>query len=85
MLLQVMSEEQNFGWKTSGYPLKTIENKGNPPLTIRTLKGQVSLQRSDAAELKVTALDANSYPQAVVGRANQIELRPQTLYYLLEK
>lgn len=85
MLLQVMSEEQNFGWKTSGYPGKKIESKGTPPLTIRNLQGQVSLQRSDAAQLKVTELDSNGYRGEVVGRGDRFDLRPQTLYYLLEK
>jgi hypothetical protein len=84
MLLQVMSEEQNFGWKTRGFPQKTIESVGTPPLIVQNLSGKVSLQRSDAARLKVTALDANGYPTATQKNASQITLRPATLYYLIE-
>ncbi|UBF24997.1 hypothetical protein K9N68_25665 [Kovacikia minuta CCNUW1] len=86
MLLQVMSEEQNFGWRSSGKPRKTIQSIGNPPIVVRTLSGQVSLKRSDAANLKVQALDINGYPtHSRVGNAAQINLLPDTFYYLIEK
>ncbi len=85
LLLQVMSEEQNLGWRTAGYPLQTIEQVGNPPLMVRKLAGQVKLQRPDAASLRVTALDFNGYPVKTVSNATQIDLLADTLYYLIEK
>lgn len=84
MLLQVMSEEQNFGWSASGHPQKTIQNLGQPPLVVRKLSGQISLRRSDASTLSVTALDNNGYVADTLGNASQITLRPDTLYYVIE-
>jgi hypothetical protein len=85
MLLQVMSEEQNLGWKTTGAPRKTIQSVGSAPLTIRNLAGQVSLLRGDARSLNVTALDFNGYPTQQIGNAAQIKLLPNAFYYLIEK
>lgn len=85
MLLQVMSEEQNFGWQTTGSPQKTIESVGSPPILVRNLSGQVSLQRKDAQKLKVKALDPNGYPVATAGNAAKFELRSDCFYYLIEE
>lgn len=85
MLLQVMSEEQNFGWKTSGAPRKTIQSVGNGAIAVRNLAGKVSLSRPDAATLKVTALDFNGYPVKRIGKANDFQLQSTTFYYLIEK
>lgn len=87
LLLQVFSEDTNFGWETSkgkdGW--LTIESEGDAPIVVRDLKGTVHLKRSDAAKLQVTALDFNGYPKQTIGRADKIELQPDTLYYLIEK
>lgn len=85
MLLQVMSEDQNFGWKTTGTPRKTIQSVGTAPIAVRNLAGKISLRRPDAAALKVTALDFNGYPAESVGKANDFQLQPTTFYYLIEK
>jgi hypothetical protein len=86
ILLQVMSEEQNVGWKTTGSPRKTIQSVGSPPaIAVRNLSGQISLQRSDAQTLKVTALDFNGYPTTQLGNAAHFSLQPNRLYYLIEK
>ncbi len=85
MLLQVMSEEQTLGWKTTGSRRKTIQSVGNPLLTVRNLSGTVALRRPDAASLKVTALDFNGYPTGKAGNANPIKLMPDKFYYLIEK
>lgn len=85
MLLQVMSEEQNFGWKTSGTPRKTIQSVGSSAIVVRNLSGKISLLRPDAAAMKVTALDFNGYPVKQVGKASNFELQPATFYYLIEK
>ncbi|WP_421657905.1 hypothetical protein [Leptothermofonsia sp. ETS-13] len=85
MLLQVMSEEQNFGWRTTGSSQKTIESVGNPPILVRNLSGRISLKRNDAGSLTVKALDANGYSVTNVGNAAQFDLRPNAFYYLIEK
>ena len=87
LLLQVMTEEQNSGWKTEavdGGKLR-ISSIGRDPWTIKPISGTVRLQRSDASGLKVTALDGNGVPVAEHGRANEINLRPETFYYLISR
>jgi hypothetical protein len=86
MLLQVMSEEQPTDWKTEDAGgLKRITNIGHDPWTIRQISGQISLTRSDAASLKVTALDANGIRLHPMGNAGGISLEPSTIYYLIER
>ncbi|MBA3710493.1 MAG: hypothetical protein H0W83_16940 [Planctomycetes bacterium] len=86
MLLQVMSEESNFGWSAPGTGLRAIASIGGPPVVVRAFSGSVSLGRADAAALAVTPLDANGYPDtsaAGAGHANAITLLPGTMYYLI--
>lgn len=85
MLLQVMSEEQNLNWKTTGYPRKRIKQVGNGAIVVRNLAGTVVLERQDAAALKVTALDFNGYPAGLVGNGSKFELQADRLYYLIER
>ena len=86
LLLQVMSEEQNSGWKTE--PAEDgklrIVSIGRDPWQIKALSGTVRFKRADAGKLKVTALDGNGLPAAEIGTAKEIQLRPGTLYYLVE-
>jgi len=84
MLLQVMSEEQNLGWRTTGSPTKTIQTLGQPSLAIRNLGGTVRLRRSPDKPLKVTALDFNGYPTASPQTTTKITLQPNVFYYLIE-
>ncbi|MCS6815239.1 MAG: hypothetical protein NZ772_16925, partial [Cyanobacteria bacterium] len=83
MLLQVMSEEQNLGWRTDGQSPKIIQSIGTAPIAIRKLQGRVALKRSDAAKITVTALDYRGYPLRAIGNAKAITLQPDTIYYLL--
>jgi hypothetical protein len=88
LLLQVMSEDNNYGWQTSAPDatgLQTITELGGPPLVVKKFSGVVTLRRPDAATLRVTALDANGYPTGKAGTAAALALQPATLYYLLEK
>jgi hypothetical protein len=86
MLLQVMSEENNYGWETNtAQGLREITNLGAAPLVVRNLQGTVSLMRADAAQLKVTALDFNGYPRQQLAKNKVISLTPSTLYYLIEE
>ncbi len=86
MLLQVMSEDSNYGWETTGSTgLREITNVGTAPIVVRKFSGTVSLKRPDAAALKVTALDFNGYRGRQTGTASTIRLSENTLYYLIEK
>jgi len=86
ILLQVMSEAQTTGWATTGSQPATITSVGAPPILIRSLVGDVSFKRPDAAALTVTALDVNGCPVGrLPGGAARITLRPAVIYYLIER
>jgi hypothetical protein len=51
LLVQVMSQQQNSGWKAEGEPLKTIQSFGTPPLLVKDFSGTIRL----AGERKWTA------------------------------
>lgn len=87
MLLQVMSEEQATGFATEPAENETrrITDIGRDPWRLKSLSGTVAFRRPDAAELRVTALDFGGRPKEKVGDARSIPLRPDTLYYLVEK
>jgi hypothetical protein len=86
VLLQVMSEERATGFTTE--PVKPGTHKivgiGRDPWLVRRFEGTVRFKRSDAARLKVTALDPNGEPARPAGTADNIRLAPTTLYYLIE-
>lgn len=85
ILLQVMSEEQNSGWKDEPAEggKKRIVSIGRDPWQFKALSGTVRLKRSDAESLTVTALDANGAAGQKLGSAREIKLRPDILYYLI--
>lgn len=85
MLLQVMSEERASGFETEpvSASVKRIKNIGRDPWEVRELSGTVTFKRSDAAQLKVVALDYNGRPSVVPMTTGKIELRPSTIYYLV--
>lgn len=87
LLLQVASEDKNWGWRTAPADkgLQRITELGGAPILVKNLTGSVSLTRPDAAQLTVTALDPNGYPTLKMGTAKSIVLRPETLYYLIER
>jgi hypothetical protein len=86
MLLQVISEENNYGWETSvAQGVREITNLGSAPLVVRNLQGTVSLKRADAGQLNITALDFNGYPRQQLAKNKTISLAPSTIYYLIEK
>ncbi len=87
MLLQVMSEEKSTGFQTEtvAESIQRIVNIGTDPWLVKELKGTVRFKRRDATQLKVTALDANGYPVASPGTAEQVRLQPTTLYYLVRR
>lgn len=87
MLLQVMTEDNNFSWSAPGEGMRAIADAGGPPIVVKRFAGRVSLNRPDVAELRVTPLDPNGYPDksAACGTPKGLELLPTTLYYLIEK
>ncbi|HON06530.1 MAG TPA: hypothetical protein PLW02_00350 [Verrucomicrobiota bacterium] len=85
ILLQVMSEEKNNGFRTTTVStgVKQITNIGSDPWLVKELNGTVSFKRADAENLKVSALDYNGYPVSNAGSAKKITLQPKTVYYLI--
>ena len=91
MLLQVMTEEKNYGWTTVAekdekqVEWKKIESLGSAPVVVKDFAGSVTLKRQDAGTLKITALDFNGYPEKQLASGATIRLEPRMMYYLLEK
>ncbi len=85
MLLQVMSEDTNYGWSAPGTGKRAIRNLGSSPINVRRFGGTVTLNRSDAQQLKVTPLDWNGYPAGKPATGGRITLQPSTMYYLIER
>lgn len=86
MLLQVMSEERTTGFqKTSaGQDVWRIENIGTNPWQVKNLAGEVRFKRPDAAGLKIQPLDLTGRPTGNSVAGGSIELKPATVYYLIE-
>jgi hypothetical protein len=87
ILLQVMSEERPSEFRTepAANGEKRISNIGHDPWLVKQIEGKVAFQRSDAAQLKVSALDPNGEPLKAVGNAASIRLAPATVYYLIAR
>ncbi|NLS96323.1 MAG: hypothetical protein GXX96_29650 [Planctomycetaceae bacterium] len=84
ILLQVMSEEKANGFETSEQgDVKRIDSIGRNPWLVKEIQGTVRFKRSDAAGLKVTALDGNGGAIKAVGNAAEIGLLPDVVYYLI--
>jgi len=85
ILVQAMSEEKNSGFKTEDLPGggKKILKIGHDPWLVRDIEGRIAFKRPDAASLKVTALDLNGSSGPEVGHADDLRLRPDTMYYLI--
>lgn len=87
ILLQVMSEERASGFRSepAGGGVQRIADIGHDPWRVRDLAGVVRIKRSDAAELRVTALDQSGYPAGAYGTGSEVKLKPDVVYYLLSK
>lgn len=85
ILVQVMSEEKATGFTTApaGDGVYRITDIGRDPWLVRELAGKVALKRPDADRLKVTALDLNGRPVRQLGTARQLNLQPDTPYYII--
>jgi len=85
ILLQTLSEEQTKGWRaTTKDGLNRIESIGGEPWQVRRMRGDVHFLRPDAAQMRVTVLDATGARGEVVGTAAAVKLRGGSLYYLVE-
>ena len=86
LLLQVMSEDNNYGWSAPGTGMRTVVDAGGPPIVVKKFSGRVSLKRADAESMKVKALDFNGYedPSCPCGSGRDIALLPTTIYYVIE-
>ncbi|RME91772.1 MAG: hypothetical protein D6766_11275, partial [Verrucomicrobia bacterium] len=87
LLLQVATEEKPWQWRTDREEgLRTILDRGRAPLLVREVAGRVRLKRPDAAALSVSALDWLGYrTEREWTGAAEIELRADTLHYLIER
>jgi hypothetical protein len=85
MLLQVMSEDTNYGWSAPGSGKRAIQHLGTAPINVRRFSGTVTLNRPDATRLKVTPLDANGYPTGKASTGGRITLQSTVMYYLIER
>jgi hypothetical protein len=65
--------------------VKRIVNIGTDPWQVKEFAGTVHFKRSDAAQLKVTALDLNGQPRGPAGSGAEIHLQPTTMYYLITR
>jgi hypothetical protein len=85
MLLQVMSEERNSGWKAVPQgAINLIESIGHDPWQVRKIAGTVRFSRPDAARLKIMALDATGKAtETIEAPGGVLALRPQTLHYVI--
>ncbi len=99
ILLQVVSEDRNYGYKTKPVTVEakgggTVEAReitdvGEAPIVVRKLVGTVTLRRPDAAQLRVNALDDNGYKRqdmpAGEGDALTVVLLPDCFYYVIAR
>ncbi len=86
ILIQTMTEERPYGWKTDGDG--RITDLGGQPTLVREIDARVTLRR-DASLRSATALDVHGYPREKLKRLVRrgtvtIELRPDALYTILE-
>lgn len=85
MLLQVMSEEQNGGWKSEPQAdgLYRVASVGTDPWMIRALRGTITFKRADAGALECIPLDANGRPKGSSTPGKTLHLQPGVIYYLV--
>ncbi len=85
VLLQVMSEEKPTDFRTEPAPggERKITSIGHDPWLAKEFDGVVKFKRTDAAKLKVNALDFNGDRVKSIGTAREIRLAPSTIYYLV--
>lgn len=86
MLLQVMTDEKQYGFSAPGTGTRPIVSLGSAPMTVRKIDGNISLSRPDASQLRITKLDFHGYTVGeTLPLTPNFQLDPTTLYYVIEK
>jgi hypothetical protein len=85
MLLQAMSEERASGFATedAGNGLRKITNSGHDPWQVKKLQGTVKFK--SASGLQIQPLDFHGYPKGESIRGAELQLAPETIYYLVTR
>ena len=91
ILIQAMTEEKPYGFQAEG---GRITNMGGPPFNVRRIRAAVGLQfASEAAHVRVTALDENGYAtdKPITTRGDgvdkplMIHLADDAIYHVVER
>lgn len=89
ILLQVMTEDRNYGWKTSGEKRKTILDFGQAPIIVKDIEGKISIRHSNSGKMKITSLDMNGYAKKEISSSSDTEivlfLEKNVIYYMISK
>lgn len=89
ILVQVMTEDKNYGFKSSGTDIKKIVDNGRAPLLVKNIEGQVEIKHTSADKLQVYALGFNGYVKSTMGKGKDgkftIPLEKDVLYYMISK
>ncbi len=85
MLLQVLSEESNYGWSTTGSSTKSVGALGVPPIIVRNIAGRVTFSTPDAGALRFTPLDHDGRATDGVQQGSNLALRASTIWYVIER
>lgn len=85
MLLQVMSEERASGFATedAGNGIRRITDLGRDPWQVKKLRGTVNFK--SGSDPRIQPLDFHGYPGGVSIRGAELELAPETIYYLVTR
>lgn len=86
-LVQVMSEEKASGFETElvSERVKRITQIGQDPWLVRQLGGTIHFKGQETGTLTIQPLDLNGYPKGEALRGPQLQLEPQTIYYLVTR
>ena len=98
IIVQVMSEETNYGWRTEpqmekhqnkDVEMKKILSMGDYPIVVKKFEGKVLINRPDSADLKIQALDHNGYGIKQINPLKsspfEFNLDQETLYYHIHR
>ena len=83
-----MTEEKSLGFSTASCEEgERITANGRAPLILRKPAGSIQFKFPDADQLRITALNHAGHPGESVELSNGaiLTLRPDTLYYRLER
>lgn len=89
ILLQVVSEEKNYQWQTSGSSPLKIDSIGLPPIIVREISGTVTFTNAGASKTRVWTLDVNGNKGKEIVQGDKgaltVLLEPNVFYYFIER